>query len=172
MTSIKLLTLIPMTVAALAWAVVNPAEAQAPADDAVTTVQRLYRDYAWELLFRSPPRHWRALIDEPPEVLGKYFDDRLTNLIVRDRNCVARTGGECNIDGSPIWVSNDPEAAELEIEATKDSTLVQATFKRYYPAPQGSRVTLHYRMSRTSAGWRIADIMHGETSILARLQGK
>lgn len=170
MTSIKSLALIPLTIAA--WAVVSPAEAQSAPDDPVATVQRLYRDYAWELLFQSPPRRWRALIDEPREVLRNYFDDRLTNLIVRDRACVLRTGGECNIDGSPIWVSNDPEASELEIVATKDATLVQATFKRHYPPPRGSTATVHYRMIRTSTGWRIADIVHGETSFVARLQGK
>src|SRR3954466_10418286 len=111
-------------ISAVILAATGGAPIRAPSVTAVAVVQQLYRDYAWELLFFPPPRQWNVLTNEPPAVLKKYFDDELTSLIARDQACVAREKGECNIDGSPSWASNDPEASELQVVATRDSTLV------------------------------------------------
>jgi hypothetical protein len=139
---------------------------------AVAVVQQLYRDYSWELIFFSPPRGWEVLTNEPRDVLAKYFDDNLTSLIVADQQCVVREQGECNIDGSPIWASNDPHAFDLVVAATKDPTTVAVTFHRG-PSPSGGNVRLSYRMVRTSKGWRIRDIVQEDGwSFLAQLKRK
>jgi hypothetical protein len=129
---------------------------------AAAVVQQLYRDYSWELVFFPPPRNWNVLTNEPRAVLAKYFDDDLTSLIVADQECVAREKGECNIDGSPIWGSNDPDASDLVVATTKDSTTIAVTFSRRYPPPNGTKVKLSYRMVRTSRGWRIRDIVQDD----------
>lgn len=172
MTRAKSLSLLAIVVVAMAGSETSRAQAQSTADSPVATVQRLYRDYAWELLFWPLPRKWPGLTEEPRAVLNKYFDDRLASLMVRDRECVALSRGECNIDGSPIWASNDPAAHDLEVVATKDPTVVQVSFTTSSPTPNPAKVTLLYRMSRTSRGWRISDIINGSYSLVALLQRK
>ena len=106
-------------------------------------------------------------------VLAKYFDADLTSLIIADHECVVREKGECNIDGSPIWASNDPDASDLVVATTKDSTTIAVSFRRRYPPPDGARVKLSYRMVRTSKGWRIRDIVREDGwSFSAQLKRK
>ncbi len=138
----------------------------------VAVVQQLYRDYSWELIFFPPPRDWNVVTQEPRDVLTKYFDDSLTALIVADHVCATREG-ECNIDGSPIWASNDPDASDLVVAATKDPATVAVTFRRGYPPPRGTTVKLFYRMVRTSRGWCIRDIVQEDGwSFVAQLERK
>lgn len=138
----------------------------------VAVVEQLYRDYSWELVFFPPPDDWNVITNEPRQVLAKYFDDSLTSLIVADEACAAREG-KCNIDGSPIWDSNDPEASELVVAATNDPATVLVTFRRGYPPPQGAMVKIFYKMVRTSNGWRIRDIVQEDGwSFVAQLKRK
>jgi hypothetical protein len=130
----------------------------------------LYRDFAWEAVIEEPNRVGETLIDEPKPILQRYFDDRLTSLVLQDRECVRRTREICRIDFVPIWDSQDPSgASDLHISTTDKANVVGVRF-RY---PNGDVVTLKYHMVRTSRGWRIADVDYPtQPSLLNQLTTK
>jgi len=144
-----------------------PTQARKAPGTPVAVVVQLYQDYAWEVVVHNPNSR-TGLMDEPLDVLARYFDDRLTQLIVRDRECRVRTREVCNISGLPIWDSNDPEAFDLAVVATKDSTLVAVSFRRRYPESDGTTVRLSYRMVKTARGWRVQDIIRVDGGSLVK----
>lgn len=130
-------------------------------DTPVAVVAQMYQDYAWEVVMHNPASR-RGLMDEPRDVLVKYFDEQLTQLIVSDQECKARSREVCKLSGSPIWDSNDPEAFDLAVVATRDPALVAVSFRRRYPPVDGTVVNLSYRMVNTSRGWRVQDIIRAD----------
>jgi hypothetical protein len=135
----------------------------------VQVVAQLYRDFAWEAVVHSPDWDGRALLDQPRAVLERYFDSNLATLILRDRECVAQTGEICQLDFSPIWASQDPGASELNVAAGPSPDVVNVRFR--YPG-DGKKIELSYRMVKTRAGWRIADIHNnGDWALLSILSG-
>lgn len=133
-----------------------------------SVVAQLYHDYAWEVVF-ADGRAWRTLLEEPRDVLTRYFDDRLADLLEQDRRCVERTKAVCNLSGSPIWNSNDPEAKRLSIAVGSDSTDIIVTFGRSYPPPDGEVVRLTYQVVVTPSGWRIHDVRFPDGGSLVEL---
>ena len=123
----------------------------------VDIVSGLYHDFAWEVVMsRSDSRH--GLLEQPAVVLSTFFDDSLTQLLVRDHQCTLRTREQCKLDGSPIWASNDPRAFDLSVTPTTDSSVVQVSFRRNIPGDV-ELTTLSYRLTMTPRGWRIRDIV-------------
>ena len=102
-------------------------------------------------------------MEQPRAVLAQYFDDSLTELILRDRACAERTHEICRLDFDPIWDSQDPGATELKVLATGDSSVVAVTFR--FPST-GETIALSYRMVRTRNGWRVHDIAYHDGSTL------
>ena len=137
--------------------------ANAKGDDAVSTVVRLYKNYAWEAVFVSPWSNSDSLFYAPPNDLRKYFDESLVQLLLKDRSC-----GEaiCNLDFTPIWNSKDSLGASVVIKATDDPAVVVATVTY----PNGS-TDLRYYMKRGNKGWRIADIKSPAWSLVSILTG-
>ena len=126
------------------------------------TVARLYRDFAWEI--DSVPQRGRpGLIDQPIEVLQRYFTDDLTALILADRACAMRTHEICNLDWSPIWDSQDPAAKDLAIKSGSDSASVDVTF--VFP-PTQERMHLVYTLTQTPHGWRVRYIVSSRAGSL------
>ena len=150
-------------------ALLGPTEALHAQSGAVAAVVQLYRAYAWEAVIDEPTQPTLELMEQPGKVLARYFDDTLTALILTDRACAARVHGECNLDFLPIWDGQDPSgSAEMKIAATADPGVVAVTF-RYLPNYQ--MVHLSYRMTRTTRGWRIHDIVSSRGwSLLALLR--
>ena len=136
---------------------------------AVTAVVQLYKDYAWEAVIDEPLPRSLDLMEQPRQVLARYFDDTLTNALLADRACAARTRSICNLDFDPIWASQDPVGTtSLKITATQDSTVVAVS---YVHAPSRSAHSLSYRLRRTARGWRIRDIVYPDgTSLLVLLE--
>lgn len=130
---------------------------------AIQVVAQLYRDFAWEAVIDSPRWHGHDLLNQPRRVLERYFDPNLAALIRRDRQCVAKTHEVCNLNFSPIWASQDPGATELKVVAGVTPETVIVRFR--YPG-NGEKVELVYRMARTKAGWRVADIRYSPDSTL------
>ncbi|MCA2988919.1 MAG: hypothetical protein INH02_16020 [Gemmatimonas sp.] len=133
-----------------------------------TVVAQLYRDYAWEIVLEDA-HGWSTLLDEPRDVLTKYFDDPLVDLLEQDRRCRERTRAICTLDGSPIWYSNDPDARRLTIAGGADSTEIAVSFTRSQPPPDGEIIKLTYRMARTPRGWRVHDVRFPEGGSLVAL---
>ena len=126
--------------------------AQTTPTEAVT---RLYRDFAWEVVLGSPPAGTPGFAQSPRAALVKYVDTSLARLLVADQACLARGQGICNLDFAPLWGSQDPAAGALEIEATREPTIVRVT----YTIPGGDQqVTLDLQLVRTPQGWRVREI--------------
>jgi hypothetical protein len=137
---------------------------------AVDTVAQLYRDFAWEAIVEEPQWPGHALLDQPRDVLLRYFDEALTDLILADRACAARTHSICRLDFCPIWNSQDPGATGLRISPTEDPTVVLVRF--LYPSNR-QLMELTYHMVETRRGWRVHDIDYGGgMSLLALLRLK
>jgi hypothetical protein len=147
----------------LAAAPALPSDAGAQA-----VVAQLYRDFAWEAVVDKPEWPGHSLLEQPRQVLARYFDENLAALILKDRSCVAKTHEICRLDFSPIWASQDPGASELKVSPTKDPGVVAVKFR--YPG-NGEIIELSYRMSKTRIGWRVHDILYGSGSSLLSVLG-
>jgi hypothetical protein len=132
------------------------------------TVARMYKDFAWEAVIDEPRWDGEQLIEQPEPILRRYFDDRLTALILRDRACVAKSHEICRLNFDPIWASQDPGATELKVFPATSSNIVQVQFR--YPGDK-ARIKLSYRMMRTARGWRIADIEYPSSRSLSMILG-
>jgi len=132
----------------------------------VEVVAKLYREYAWEAVIDSPDWDGHRLLEQPRAVLERYFEARLAGLIVRERECAIRTREICALDFSPIWAAQDPGATAMKISPGASPSVVDVHFR--YPG-DGTKIRLSYRMIRTPAGWRIADIVHPDWTLLSAL---
>ena len=127
----------------------------APAlSSALDLVKRLYAAYAWEASDAEAAKH-TPLFSERAAVMARYFDAPLLRAVLRDRACEKRSGEICKLDFDPIWDSQDPGGVTVEVVPTRDMTIVQARI--HYQSDHDTRVVT-YRMRKTSAGWRIADM--------------
>lgn len=125
-------------------------------------VFKLYQDYAWEAVMAAG---YDGLMQQPPQILKRYFDDNLTALILRDRKC-SEKGEICRLDFVPIWASQDPAAVDLTVEKTKKKDIVKVKFR--YPSTN-EKIELKYRVTNTPRGWRVSDIAGKDWSLLAIL---
>jgi hypothetical protein len=124
---------------------------------AAAVVARMYQDYSWET-DDSIPAGRHPLFSAPAETLREYLDSALTRAVLADRACQIRTHEECNLDFDPLWDSQDPTGASVQVLPAHDSTRVDARIG--YRASTELHV-VRYRMRRVGTGWRIAD-MSGE----------
>ena len=129
-------------------------------------VTQLYRDFGWEAGAGEPSSYKHDLIEQPKPILQRYFDDALTALILRDRQCVAKTQEVCNLDFAPLWNSQDPAATQLKIrEGSAANTVVVS-----YRSPDGNEtMTMVYLARKTSRGWRVSDIEYSSGNTLKGL---
>ncbi|GLQ90226.1 hypothetical protein [Dyella flagellata] len=164
----KILTTFAAAALALAWGL-NAWAAEPMPHGAAALVTQVYRDYAWQAIIEEPADAGADLFDQPPQVLGRYFDSHLVELIVRDHQCRERTHEVCRLDFAPLWDSQDPGAVGMKIRATSDPSKVSVDFA--YPA-QSTRVHIVYVLSQTPAGWRITDIQGHDWSLRKLLEAK
>src|SRR5215475_399341 len=93
------------------------------------------------------------------QTLSKYFDKELTDLFIKDDECVKREQGVCNLDFDPIYDAQDfdKETTNLKIAAVEGQPdLFNVTFTNL-----GTR-TLVYKLTKTESGLRIGDIKYPE----------
>ncbi len=93
------------------------------------------------------------------QILSKYFDQELTDLFIKDDECAKREEGVCNLDFDPIYDAQDfdKETTNLQIAAVAgQGDSFNVTFTSL-----GTR-TLMYKLTSTTAGWRISDIKYPE----------
>lgn len=115
-------------------------------------VAQLYRDFAWEAVVHQPS--WIGLMDQPREILERYFDKKLATLILQDRAC-AKKEGVCKLNFLPIWGSQDPSARDMEVQQSDKAEIIVVKFR--YPSTN-EIITLRYQLTQTLNGWRISDI--------------
>lgn len=121
----------------------------------VEVVRLLYDEFAGEAVLEDPATQ-RTLLEQPRIVLLRYFTPKLSMLILRDRECAARTREICNLDFSPMWDSQDSIGATVKLASEPALGKVRVTV-RY---PNGEKKALVFRLTQTSVGWRIADIVY------------
>ncbi len=137
---------------------------------AVAAVAKLYQDFAAEAVIDSAELSVEDLFGRPRAMLAKYLDDSLVALVLRDRECSRRSQGICNLDFAPIWDSQDPVGTTVKISEASDPTRVVVEL-RYFERPEVRRLT--YRMVKSPAGWRVADIEYStHQSLVSLLRGK
>lgn len=129
----------------------------------VTIVHQLYRDFAWEAVIIQPED--KGLLDQPRATLARYFDPKLVDLILKDRECKARTKEICKLDFSPLWDSQDPGASDMKIASDKGNTVI---VEFQYPG-NGSQIRIVYQTTNVSGHWRISDIRYRNGSSLVSL---
>ena len=163
----RLLSLRLVTASLLLWSPWH-ALAKEPLPATVALVASLYRSYAWEAVIDEPGDSAVSLFQQTASELARYFDPTLTSLILKDRECAVRVRGMCRLDFEPIWDSQDPIGATVKI--TKGATQSEVFVALAYPAETPPK-PLTYVLTKTSAGWRIADIRFGghEPSLKALL---
>ena len=133
----------------------------------VAIVYNLYHDFAWEAVISEPEN--KGLLDQSRSTLERYFDSRLANLILKDRECEARTKEICKLDFMPLWDSQDPGASDMKITSGKGNT-VNVEF--LYPG-DSSKIKIIYQATKVSGHWRISDIRYKSGhSLLSILESK
>ena len=152
----------------LFWVIASSAIAKDAGPASV--VYKLYKDYAWEILFGDVPKNDRELLGrslewQPRNILARYLDDELVGLFIRDQNCIKRNPGEiCNLDFSPIWNSQDPAAYDMKITDTGKGVV---NVEYSYPSNQ-QKIKLSFYVKETGAGWRISDICYENGACLKK----
>jgi hypothetical protein len=138
----------------LAFAAEPPAE----------TVNRLYQDFAWEAVVASS--NAPGLAQQPKAVLLRYFTPGLATALVADDACTKLRDEICALDFAPLWASQDPAAEKLQVSPGAMPSHV--TVRYTYPST-GEVISLDYTLLRTTAGWRVSDILYPSGDSLARL---
>ncbi len=158
----KFLLLIALLLSAIAGA--------APRGSSMDVVVRLYHDFAWEVVI-DEPHDQLGLIDQPRQVLEKYFDKQLVSLILKDRACVSKTKGICNLDFDPLWDSQDPAATGLKVAATANPHVVKVSFT--FPGDSKNIELIYDVADIPGVGRRIHDIHYSSgRSLLSILSQK
>lgn len=87
--------------------------------------------------------------------LARYFENRLVDLWLRDRECATRSREICRLDFAPLWDSQDPAGATVRVLAGDRANRVIAELRR--PASTAV-VRLEFELVRHATDWRIRDV--------------
>lgn len=128
-----------------------------PNEKAEDVVKRLYDDFGWEL--KDDISKKRILIDQPANILAKYFTNKLSKMIVKDRNYVKKTNELGHLDFVLLCGSQDPGGiSNIRIrQVVKDRVSVT-----YDQNGEKDIMTMDFSMVSTSTGWRISDVSYKE----------
>lgn len=94
--------------------------------------------------------------------LSRYFDGRLTELLVKDFNCI-ENGEPCGLlYFDPVAQSKEPDIKDLDLFKPEDEHEVYVRFMQ-----RGTEYKAICAMVRTREGWRVSDIIYyGANQIL------
>lgn len=117
-------------------------------------VFQLYRDFGFRAAIDETDFELPLLIDQSRDVLARYFDDELTTLLLKNRECDIKSHGICTLDGDFMLDTNGNPHKHVAILASPDPAVVRVSL---YGEQEGTTV-LHYTLRKTAAGWRIHDV--------------
>lgn len=119
-------------------------------------VRTLYEQYPW--------KGDKIINAEPSEVLAKYFDESLAAAFVNARQCGFPCAAVPNLMIDRDMESVGKEITGFHICAMEASTkAINVQFRN-----EGAPTIVTYKMSETTAGWRISDILY--TDLQHRLE--
>jgi hypothetical protein len=102
---------------------------------------------------------------DKPATLRRYFVAPLAEAMIKDNAAAAKRGDVPELDGDPFIDGQDWEITDLAIKvdmAPPEKATGTVTFKNF-----GKDTTVVLALQRTAAGWRIADIRNGDSSLRA-----
>jgi hypothetical protein len=137
--------------------IASTASVLAADDPSVALVKQLYREFAWEAVLTDPDPAMVGFMDQPRSELERFLTTKLAAELRRDREEVARTGEVGRLDFLPLWDSQDPSFVEVQIRPGPEPQTVLVTLAS--PHSEAPR-KLTFRLKRTPAGLRIADIKY------------
>jgi hypothetical protein len=138
-----------------------------PLSPQLVLVTKLYKDFAFEAAI-DETNAGRSFLESSRAVFLTYLTPKLTDLLLRDRECMAKSHGICNLDFDPIWDSQDPVGAVVRIMPTESVDKIRVQL-RY----ASTTLTLTYHLSLTRSGWRIQDIIFEKEHVsLAQMLSK
>ncbi|HEX5057497.1 MAG TPA: hypothetical protein VFX02_13500 [Gammaproteobacteria bacterium] len=126
-------------------------EQKFPPDSPEYVVQALYSDSAT----KGIPRDRAAL--------SRYFDGRLTELLLNDFNCIGADGKSCGLlYFDPVAQTKEPDITDLKLFKPEESNDVLVDFMQ-----NGAEYKAICAMVKTRDGWRVSDIIYyGANQIL------
>ncbi|HWC65386.1 MAG TPA: hypothetical protein VG777_04825 [Thermoanaerobaculia bacterium] len=100
--------------------------------------------------------------------ISRYCDARLTDLFLRDCACAKKTHEVCNLDWDPFYDSQDfgKEDPRPRIERLEGSGAFEVTIRNL------GETKLTYEMTKTPAGWRIANVRTPKWDLREVLSGR
>ena len=128
-----------------------------PPSPQVALVNRLYKDFSYQIIVDEPNFEGFGS-GTPRPVLLKYLTPELAQLIVNDRQCEKKDQGICHLDWSPIWMGNGPGGLRASIRATHAADRVEVEIRSVQTGWDGPGKKVLYHLTKTSRGWRIRDI--------------
>jgi hypothetical protein len=121
----------------------------------------LYRDYGWEYMFDDFSDYFRfdeGLVNQPFEVLNRYFTKELSSLIIKDVDLQRQTGDQAIVNSSSfLFTGQDNTFAVSLLRLTKLPTpnTILASFE------QGEKHSeIQYVVDMENGEWRIADVVY------------
>lgn len=135
------------------------AAAVQPQNAATKLVAQMYKDFDWE---SKPNSIGRMTLDSSPRnILSKYYDKPLVDMIIKRRNCHYEM---CGLDFSPMWNSMDPEGASVSVKDTVSPHVVIVNVTYFNGVAE-----LTYSLRETPNGWRIKDMTVSGVSLMTIL---
>lgn len=141
--------------------------AAVPVSPQVKIVAALYRDFAYEAVLEEPSTQSPVLVEQPRQVLLRYFTPKLVELLLQDRRCVSTSHEICRLDFMPLWGNQDPFGTAVQVLQGSTAEIVNVRLR--YPS---SAHLLTYHLTQANGEWRIQDISYGDgRSSLAEILG-
>jgi Protein of unknown function (DUF3828) len=99
------------------------------------------------------------------QLLGRYFDDTLLKLYLRDQR--EAKGEVGRLDGDPLYNAQDFEIKDFSISAPEISGREARVTVRFKNIGKPTRV--EYVLGRTADGWKISDIRYDDGNSLKKI---
>lgn len=129
----------------------------APNGGGAEVVAHLYRDFGWQAFAIRQDLFGEGLEQQHKEVLGRYFNAQLVDLITKDAACQMKEHGICRLDFDILFDSQDPVVTDLEVQVPAPGK-VQVRFAN---PVNGETTAIDFMVARTAGQWRIVDVFYG-----------